>query len=395
MSGIKNISRRRFIKSVPTACISLSFPFSIISRSNTPVIAVSNSGLKDYAPEGFKIGSGHYGNYGQPDLNLFRSKLVKEFNHMVLYSGFTMGQVRPIRNASYDFSVADEALTWASKKNLQVSAHQLIFSHNWPVWLDDLSREEMKLSVLAYIDAVVGRYASWTTADGQKLISDWGVVGEAFEPYYQEPIFQSIPPFWSKFLDEQEKNEFIAQVFERVRLADSEAYLGYHDVACEIAGWPKTEAVFEYVQSLKEQGLVDVMGFECHFPVGYEPDLALFGETIRRFGDIGVKIRATEMDSGFYTCSGTLDDQAQIYGKALQQLLENQSYCLDFSVFSMTDHPDHNWILSCDNPRADHNNCTCPGMPGPSILDENYQKKPAYFALEAALKAYKENSITI
>ncbi len=304
-------------------------------------------------------------------------------------TGFAFDSVRPERDGPYHWDTVDELFSFAASNNIQIRNNTFMWHTQLPQWFLSLDKEEAKKEVFDYIINTINRYKDWTTNDNQKLIFAWEIALEAF---YTDPNSTSLrndDPFWSKFDSDEERVQFISEAFSLAKSLDPNANFLYDDASAELWGWPKTQAVYNFVETLRRNNSgIDMVGLECHFPVSFSADYNLLGENIRQLGALGLDVQITSLDSWFQECSGSLDDQALVYSNVLSQALTNLEYCSGFSTWGFTD--DMHWIPWCDNlpdwyiPGAP---CTCAGKPGAAIFDENYNPKPAYDALKNTLIA--------
>ena len=354
--------------------------------------ATTELGLKDFAPPGFQIGAYMMQYYeGQPDIDTYRSQIIREFNIIQPGSTLFLSSVRPTRHGDYVWGPADEMMDFAAEHNLLIKGTPLVWHALLPDWFSSLTKAEAVSEYLSFVHTVISRYANRICNDGRKLVNAWDVLNEPIYNEWDSTSLRNDDPLWSKFDTDEEKKRFMIDVFDHARAADPDIALYYADASGEIWGSPKSEAVYNLVRELKDMGAeIDAVGLECHFPVSFAADYNQIGENMKRLSDLGVRSRIAEMDVWFKECDGTLEDQAAVFGGVLAQALQNRDICNGFCTL---DHSDkHNWIPWCDNlpdwyiPGFP---CTCSGMPGPALFDQNLQKKPAYYAVEAGLKQFK------
>ena len=97
---------------------------------------------------------------------------------------------------------------------------------------------------------------------------------------------------------------------------------------------------------------------------------------MNKFAELGVDIYVTEFDVNMDSVKGTKSQkdhkQAEIYYNSLRGCLEVSS-CKSFSVLGITDK--ETWYIYLDYKN-----------PQPLPFDEQYQPKPAYFAMRKALE---------
>lgn len=107
------------------------------------------------------------------------------------------------------------------------------------------------------------------------------------------------------------------------------------------------------------------------------PSLSTLESTLALYTDLGVDVAYTELDVRFNTSSGDLaaklETQADVYVDVFQSCLNNER-CIGITIWGATDK--YSWI---------------PGVfsgEGEALLwDEDYEKKPAYYAVLDAINA--------
>lgn len=164
---------------------------------------------------------------------------------------------------------------------------------------------------------------------------------------------------------------FIGQAFRQHRAADPSAKLFINDY--NIEGFnAKSNSLFNLVQSLLAQGVpIDGVGFQGHFIVGQVP--TDFAANMQRFANLGLDVAITELDvrMNMPPTAANLQQQATDYMSAFRACL-SVARCTGVTVWGVTDA--YSWV-----PNA------FPGQGAALLFDENYNAKPAYFAVESIL----------
>jgi endo-1,4-beta-xylanase len=191
----------------------------------------------------------------------------------------------------------------------------------------------------------------------------------------------------------------IRAAFVKARQSDPNAKLFLNENnTVEIMGNPKAEALYHLVADLKQQGVpIDGVGFQFRYSIngdnvdipGYPAQtvntfLKNVDKTVKRYADLGVLVEFSEVeiairldDIDFSTPAGKsvyeerLAEQAKMYGGLAKIAVENKNVAA-IIIWMMTDR-------------------YAQGMFGPnygdtSILDADYQPKPAYYAILNELK---------
>ena len=388
-----NISRRKFISLSAISAGGMAFFGKTVSGDTLTPNTKSSSdeqGLKDLAPPGFNIGCAMMRLYeGMPDLNQYRGVIKKEYNQ-ITPGAMSWIEIQPMQNQPINWYYIDETLSWAAINNIQVIGNTPVYRGQLPDWTSSLSKTDFIDVTLKHIDIMVQKYAKTQTKDGRKLIIGWNLVNEVISPSYHSNwdfLTDQLP--LSIFDTREEIQNYIRDIFLIARSADPDAKLFYNDNQVEEWGYWHTNAAFELITWLVNNGTpIDGLASQTHiFDLTQPPGYELVGQAYRNFYDqLGIPVRVSEMDVIFKRCEGTLEDQASIYAGVLSQALANLDAVTDFSVWDIADV--NGWVPWCDNLPdwyVPGNPCTCPGMPGPAIMDEDYNKKPAYYALRDTL----------
>ncbi|KAF4633193.1 hypothetical protein G7Y89_g4922 [Cudoniella acicularis] len=190
----------------------------------------------------------------------------------------------------------------------------------------------------------------------------WDVVNEAFEAngtFRNDVFFQTIGP------------DYIRIAFETAAAADPDVKLYYNDFSIETPG-VKTTAVLSLVKSLKASGTkIDGVGLQSHFVVGSTPSKAVQVANLESFTALGVEVAITE-----------LDVRMNLPVTAAQTTQQSTDY--QNTVAACVAVKDcYSWVPS-----------TFPGTGSACLFDANLVRKPAYFAVVAALTGAKANATT-
>jgi len=253
----------------------------------------------------------------------------------------------------FNYSGGDQVVNTAVQNNQQVRGHTLVWHSQLPGWVSGLDATNLRQAMNNHIANVAGHYRG-------KVIH-WDVVNEAFE----ENGTRRQSPFQQRLGD-----GYIAEAFRAARAADPTAKLYYNDYNIEGQN-AKSNAVFSLVQSLKQQNLIDGVGFQGHFQLnGLPGDLQA---NLQRFANLGLDVMYTEVDVRIQTPadSNELNQQASNYTTITRACLA-VSRCVGIVVWGIPDK--YSWVPS-----------VFPGWGAPLLFDDSYGRKPAYNAVSAAL----------
>ena len=317
------------------------------------------SGLRDYAAQkNFYIGPAVTNNPLRNETQ-YRNTIISEFNQMVGENEFKMYiWTGPY---SYNFTTTDYYVNFAQQNNIRLRGHCLVWYQVVPDWLKNgnYSSDQVRTMLEAYIKAVVGRYKG--------KIAEWDVVNEAVSD--GPPYGYRTDDFWYQKLGE----DYIKLAFQWAHEADPDCKLYYNDYGAEGMGG-KADAVYNLVSRLKSQGVpIHGVGWQSHWT--YNSFLGDDNyENLQRLVALGLDVEITELDLRMPTPADNTKLSIQAHNYA------------NFTFFCMT-HPKvkrmmmwgftdkYSWIPSFFN-----------GQGAALIFDENYNKKLAYYAIEAVLK---------
>lgn len=277
---------------------------------------------------------------------------------------FTDGGLRPSRN-SYNFKQMDEVMAFAEKNNMKVQAHHYLWGEEkWlPEWLKkgDYSRDELMQMIHEHIDTVGKKYSG--------RIQEWTVVNEAFS---RGQHIYGLNDWWA---EHTEGKEYIDQAFIWARQADPKSKLILNDFNNESINGVSNE-MYEYVKAAKARGVpIDGIGMQMHIDGTHPPVKDEVVANMNRFAALGVDVYVTELDVNMADVKAENDDKDQIEGHIYYEMMRaciEAEKCRSFSILGITDRESWYNHIGLKNPR-------------PLPFDENYQPKPAYYSLRAAL----------
>jgi len=284
--------------------------------------------------------------YNRPDADLYKATAAEEFNMVTPENSMKWAYLNP-QPGEWRFDAADELADFATANNMVLHGHTLVWYTALPQWVQQSLSSEREGIMNAFIDTVTQRY---------NTVAVWDVVNEAFEDdgsYRNSVWFQAMG------------KDYIEKAFRRARAGAPNAKLIYNDY--DIAyGDAKTDATFTLMEELLADDVpLDGIGFQMH--VG--SDFTAFDKvenTFARFANLGLDIYITELDVAMR--GGTEQDQANVFSQ-ITTLCRAQAACKGLQVWGVTDR--YTWL------RGDT----------PLLLDQDYQVKPAYTAMQNALSA--------
>ncbi|MFG2586741.1 endo-1,4-beta-xylanase [Streptomyces sp. NPDC048438] len=274
----------------------------------------------------------------------YASTLDAQFDSVTPENEMKWDAVESSRN-SFNFSAADQIVSHAQSKGMKVRGHTLVWHSQLPGWVSGLGATDLRSAMNNHITQVMTHYKG--------KIHSWDVVNEAYQDGSSGARRSS--PFQDKL-----GNGFIEEAFRTARTVDADAKLCYNDYNTDGQN-AKSNAVYAMVKDFKQRGVpIDCVGFQSHFNSN-SPVPSDFQANLQRFADLGVDVQITELD-----IEGSGSAQAANYTKVVNACLA-VTRCTGITVWGVTDK--YSWRSSGT----------------PLLFDGDYNKKPAYDAVLAAL----------
>jgi len=282
------------------------------------------------------------------------STLANEFTYVTPENAMKWGTLQPVDTAHWDFTQADAVVRAAQAAHQEIKGHTLIWHQQLPPFITaSLSPAALQAAINANIDTVVGRYRGKLRA--------WDVVNEAIDDsaHLRDSVFSRA--FGA---------DYIAAAFRRARKADPKAKLFYNDYGTEVQN-AKSDAVYTLVQSLVNGRVpIDGVGFQFHVDARFPPSERAIRDNFARFTKLGLRVNISELDVQVRNVIGTRADklalQKQIYHRVVAACTATP-LCEAVTTWGYTDK--YSWIDATF------------GADDPLELDDNYGRKPAYYAM--------------
>ncbi|WP_211435115.1 endo-1,4-beta-xylanase [Blastococcus sp. DSM 46786] len=347
-------------------------------RSSGPAI---RNGLRTVTPDDLVIGTavaggGHHVNADYPDPFTrdprYRKVLATEFDSVSPENQMKWEFIHP-EPGVYNFGPADAIVAFAERHGQVVRGHTLLWHSQLAEWVTegDYSDEELRAILKDHIQTVVGRYAG--------RIQQWDVANEIFADTWDDGgvrLRDGSTGATANIFIQRLGPGIIADAFRWAHEADPEAELFLNDYAVEDMG-PKSDAYYELAQELLADGVpLHGFAFQAHLDLQY-PFPETLDENMQRFDDLGLETAITELDvrftlpeSGVPTAE-QLAEQADTYRGVLEACLSVDD-CNSFTIWGFNDR--YSWVPSFS-----------PGQGAATVMFEDYERKPAYWALHETL----------
>ena len=257
-------------------------------------------------------------------------------------------------NGSYNFGPGDQIVSYARANGMRVRGHNLVWDSQLPSWVSSLPSGQVQAAMEGHITTEATHYKG--------EVYSWDVVNEPFNEdgsLKQDAFYNAMG------------SGYIADALRTAHAADPAAklYLNDYNIEGENA---KSNAMYSLVQSLKSQGVpIDGVGLESHFILGQVP--STMQANMQRFVALGVNVAVTELDDRITlpATSANLTQQANDYAAVVKDCLA-VSGCVGVSQWGVGDAD--SWVPGAFS-----------GQGAATMYDDNYQPKPAYAAVVAAL----------
>ncbi|MDX2546886.1 endo-1,4-beta-xylanase [Streptomyces sp. WI04-05B] len=343
----------RIVAALVTVAMGLataSIPVASASANSTPTPAT----LRELAArDGIVIGSGAI-NPNYLDEPQFSEVLADQFNSLSPENELKWNFVQP-QEGSFDFAGLDRLVDFAEDNNMVVKGHGFISGCCNPDYVTAITdADELRTVMSTHFNTIMDRYAG--------KMDRWDVVTEPFSIAGGTGLVHN--DFY-KVLGA----DYIAEAFRIAHAADPQAKLFINESLVEF--YPeKRQELYDLVAGLVADGVpIDGVGFEMHeTQAGPEP--GIITQMTDSYHALGLDVAITELDVHTYD----VDQQTQIYGDVVAEALA--AGIRDISFWGFTDKHAYTWL---------------PGAK-PLMFNEDYNPKPAYFAVRDALQNFVQST---
>jgi endo-1,4-beta-xylanase len=310
------------------------------------------------------------------------AKLAAQYNAIEPGNVMKMPTLEP-SNGVYNFTKTDQVVSFAVTNGQHVTATAPLWFDSIPNWVLNGGYTGVQLDQIMhdYILAIMQHYRDKYPG----VVDHWSIVSEAT---HGSGIWSNIPgtgipglkvPI--SYTDNGAANTaWIIKAYQYARQADPSVKLCYDDYGGEGTGGVSAD-VYTIVSYLKSQGLLDCVGLEGQWEgsgVKGIPSTSSIISNINQLGALGLDVYFSQMEIGVPSSDGVsannpadLITQGNEYGALLSACLSTTA-CKAFYTWGLSDK---------------YAFCWNPGWCAPLPYDSNFNPKPAYDALAAALKA--------
>lgn len=283
----------------------------------------------------------------------YRQTAAAQFSSVTAENEMKWYALEPERG-TFEWGPADDIVERARDAGQKVRGHTLVWHAQLPDWVRELSADELRQATREHIHAVIGHF--------REEVGVWDVVNE---PISDDGGLR--PSVFMRRLGEG----FIEDAFRTARTADPDAKLYLNEIGAEGIN-AKSDRLYEIVRGLRARGVpIDGVGFQTHANLDGLP--GDFVANMQRFRALGLDVAITEADVGIRMPADEqeLAAQARIYEQIVRSCRAVQ--CRSLTVWGFTD--GRSWISE-----------TQAGMGAATLLDEQLRPKPAFGAVQRALR---------
>lgn len=303
---------------------------------------------------------------------VYEGLLHREANSITAENAMKWRSIHPAPG-TWNFGPADQIAERAVNQAMGLRGHTLIWGGTRsPDYVEEASDREVLLEYMEdHITTLVQRYAG--------AVDQWDVVNEVLPSVIDPPTADGLD---DNIFRRVVGADYVAQAFQFAHAADPQAKLYLNENGVLLPG-ARQDRLIAFVEELLDAGVpLHGIGIQGHLgltpPAAY-PNRQQIADAIQRFTDLGLELEITELDvvTLFF---GAFDEpgeppikQAALYGWVLRACLENPG-CHGVTTWGLGDHL--SWVRTFFGFADD-----------PLPFDENWQRKPAYFAIRAECAA--------
>ena len=277
----------------------------------------------------------------------------------------------------YNFSGADRILSFASANQIAVHGHTLIWGNGKynPPWIRDLPHDKVGAFIDEFVSTVVGHY--------QGRIASWDVVNEPISlgignvPAYQQgPFYDALG------------SSYVARSFRAARAADPDTILVLNEAHTERddrmgVAWRRN--LLTCLDELIESGApIQAVGLQAHLRPQFPFESSAFDRFLTEIENRNLDIYISELDVDDQSFPDDIEDRdrqvADTYHRFLSLALAHRRL-KQVVTWGLAD------PFSFQVASARQKNPAAGRLPRPLLLDDRFERKPAWFAVERALRS--------
>lgn len=286
----------------------------------------------------------------------YREVLAQQFSSVTAENVMKWGALAAERGR-YDFTAADRLVDFALGRGMRVRGHALVWWNQLPTWVRDgeWTRRTLRQEVRQHVRTTLEHFG--------ERVPVWDAVNEPLDDRGR---------LRDDLLGRVLGDGWVEDVLRTARTYAPEAQLVLNETAADGLN-AKSDGMYRLVRGLLARGVpLDGVGFQLHTNLDGVP--AGFRRNLERFAALGLDVEVTEADVALRTPASERAERAQarVYAQAVRDC-RAVPRCRGFTVWGFTDR--HSWIPG-----------TQPGFGEATLLDAELRAKPAFRAVQRALR---------
>jgi len=288
-------------------------------------------------------------------------KRIKDFANVLVAENICKWTYVHPNARFWNWNEIDDAVNFAEKNKINMKWHTLFWHQQIPPFLSSLkTKEDAEKMIEDYISSIMQRYKG--------RIKYYDVVNEMFE---EDGSFRH--SLWYNLMGD----DFIPYALKVARAQDPSAKLYLNEYNNENMGYAKSEAMYNYVKKLVDDGVpIDGIGMQLHLASDEPFNKESIRENVRRYGKLGIEVSFSEVDVRIpdtkFNDEQELKRQSDIYTGLLDIALTEPNV-KSYLVWGMYDKT--NWVPTL-----------YPSYGNACVFDIKNNKKQVYFDIYNKLK---------
>ncbi len=272
----------------------------------------------------------------------------------------------------YDFSKIDEVLSQLNSAGIRVRGHNMLWGKfvgmTFPLSVKtEVDNSKDKVGTLK---AIIDTRITDVLTHFRGKVAQWDVINETI-PYTSEFTFDG---YFYEIMGE----EYIEYIFRKAHEVDSSVELYLNEAIGDFSG-DKGKQYIQWLSGMIAKGVpIDGIGIQGHITRG-SWDIAGMDWFATQLEQLGVKFEITELDMSVAPLldnSNPLESQGQYIYNLVSTALSH-SNCTGVTLWGFSDNASWYDGTSPFNMHSPNK---------PNIFDNNYNKKPMYYAVRKALQ---------
>jgi endo-1,4-beta-xylanase len=345
--------------------------------------AQAHAGLRDLPAASGRVKVGSAAEYYHSNTDpRYLPTLAGEYNIATPENSMKMAATEPTSASAFsptkgwDFSEADSLVDFARDNGMVIRGHNLVWAHYNPSWLaaDKYSASQLRSIMRNRITTEI----TYFQTHYPNVVQYWDVVNEALTDGCSSvwvpvggPTFAPNPCLNYVFTAFKIARDVTNKINPRIKLFYNDNGGEATAENCSVSQHTKACQIYQLVAALRSQGLIDGVGLETHWSTGNPKTVPQIENNIHQLGRLGLEVQITELDDGLSVSprpgNTELENQGGVYFQVAQACMAEPN-CTAIVTWEFMD--GDSWLSSQREP-----------LP----FSSSYEKKPAYYALQAAL----------